>query len=261
MKPTPRNAGFTIIEVMLAVAILVTLTALMWFSISSMFASRDAIQARSERFQQVRVTMNRMAEELAAGYMGGPQFGAEELPGEETFGAEEQEGEEDAAALAASAQEEIQLGFIGRDDEVSFTTFAHVRTGVRERASDHAEIGYFIRTDRDEEGEMVKMLMRREDVSTDDDLTSGGVIYKMVPEVESVLFEYWDPGTVELGTFEEIAAQGRWVKEWNTTRREFAGRLPTRVRITLTLPPQGNNEAPETFVTQTELHVTEVLEF
>lgn len=254
----PRSqAGFTLIEVMLAVGILASLTGLMWLSIANMFRTRDAIEERSERYQQVRITLNRMSEEIASAYVAGPEFGAEEIPGEESFGLE---GEEDALPALPSG-ELMQLGFIGRDDELSFTSFAHVRTSPRERSSNHAEIGYFIRTERDEEdGRMVKKLMRREDVSADDDLQKGGVIYTMLPEIESVKFEYWDAGQVELGTFEEVA-QGRWVTDWDTTRREQGGRLPTRVRITIELPPTARMDEPEKFVTQTQIHTTEVLEF
>lgn len=259
-RRAPTQSGFTLVEVMIAVAILAGLTALMWASIANMFSTRDVIEARSERYHQVRVTLNRITKEIAAAYMAGPEFGAEELPGEDVMAGLSDEEQADESAFRASGQERIQLGMIGRDDRIDFTTMAHVRTMDRERASDHAEIGYFMRTDRNEEGRMVKMLMRREDVTADDDLEGGGVIYKMLPEVEDIQFEYWDPGQVELGTFEEIA-QGRWVREWNTTRREQAGRLPTRIRVTLTLPPPNERSEPEVFVTQAKIAVTEVLEF
>lgn len=251
------SAGFTLVEVLLAVGILASLSGLMWISIAGMFKSRDVVEQRSQRHHEVRVTMNRMSHEIAAAYIAGPKFGGEEIPGET---ASLLEGSEDEV-LARINDEPKQFGMIGRDDSLHFTTFAHVRTLDRERASNHAEIGYFMRTERDDEtGRMVKQLVRREDTSSDDDLTRGGVIYTMLAEVEDVRFEYWDAGQVELGTFEEIA-QGRWVSEWDTTRRDHAGRLPTRVRMSLILPPQGNNREPEKFVTQTQLGVTEVLDF
>lgn len=255
-----HTAGFTLVEVMLAVAILASLTGLMWVSIANMFSTRDVIEQRSERFHQVRVTMNRMSQEIASAYLAGPEFGAEEIPGENELVAEAGDDEEAAEAALTSARQPIQAGMIGGDDEIHFTSFAYVRTMEREQASDHAEFGYFLRSDRNEEGRLVKKLMRRTDTSADPDLTSGGVVYTMLPEVESLEFEYWDAGRVELGTFEEVA-EGRWVRDWNTTRRDQAGRLPTRVRIRLTLPPQNTRSESETFVTEAEIKVTEVLEF
>lgn len=260
MKRTPTHAGFTLVEVMIAVAILASITALMWASISNMFHMRDVIEQRSERFHEVRVTLNRMTKEIAAAYLAGPEFGAEELPGEDSTAAMTDEEQVDEAAFQQTGAQRVQLGMIGDEHELSFTTMAHVRTMDRERASDHAEIGYFIRTERDVDGRMVKTLMRREDTTADDNLQKGGVIYKMLPEIDSVTFEYWDPGAVEVGTFEEIA-QGRWVREWDTTRREQGGRLPTRIRITLKLPPPNDRSEPEFFTTQAEIATTEVLEF
>lgn len=260
MKRTSHNAGFTLVEVMLAVAILAALTALMWASIANMFTTRDIVEERAERYHQVRVTMNRMVKEIASAYMAGPEFGAEELPGEDLFAGLSDEELADEQAFESSGNPRIQLGMIGRDDELHFTSFAHVRTMDRERSSDHAEIAYFVRRGKNEEGDSVKMLMRREDTTADDRLDKGGIVYKMLPDIEEIEFEYWDPGSVELGTFEEIA-QGRWVKDWDTTRREQAGRLPTRVRIRLTLPAPNERSQPEVFVSQAEILTTEVLEF
>lgn len=260
MRRTSTNAGFTLVEVMIAVAILAALTALMWASIANMFKMRDVVEERAERYHQVRLTMNRMVKEIAAAYVAGPEFGAEELPGEDALVGLSEEEIADEQAFESSGKQRLQLGMIGRDDSLNFASMAHVRTMDRERSSDHAEIGYFVRRGKNEEGETVNMLMRREDVTADDRIDKGGLVYTMLPDVEDIEFEYWDPGTVDLGTFEEIA-QGRWVKDWDTTRREQGGRLPTRIRITLTLPAPNNRSEQEVFVTQSEIHVTEVLEF
>lgn len=255
--PAP-NKGFTIVEIMLAIALLATITALTWSSISSMYRTRDLIELRTERYQVMRIAMDRMTTEIGSAYMAGEQFGGEPLPGEEFV--EPANEEEAEAALAAALTEPIQFGMIARDDELNFTSFAHLRTVEGERASHHAEIGYFVRTARSDDGDMVKKLMRREDTTPDDDITRGGVIYTMYEDIESIQFEYWDPGSVELGTLEEIA-QGRWVKSWDTTQREHAGRLPQRVRITLELPAPLNSRQTESFTTQAQIHTTEVLEF
>lgn len=258
MRMTQTRAGFTIVEIMIAIAILVTITGLTWTSISSMYKTRDIVEERTERYQVVRITMRRMASELASAYIAGEEFGGEPLPGEEFV--EPNSEEELAAALAAAREEPIQYGMIGREDEINFSSFANQRTVESERASHHAEIGYFVRRERNDDGDMVNKLMRRADSTPDDDLTRGGVIYTMLEDIEEIEFEYWDAGTAELGTFEEIG-QGRWVNSWDTTRREHAGRLPQRIRITLSLPAPGNSRAPEVFTTQTQINTTEVLEF
>lgn len=251
------NAGFTLAEVLIAISILVSITALMWVAISSMFNSRAFFEERAERFQIVRNAMGRMSQELASAYVAGPQHGGEEIPGEERDPTELNEEE----AQAAFSREPIQFGMIGKDNRVDFTAFAHVRTQPNELTSHHSEISYFIRRERDDAtGEFVEALVRREDTSPDDRLERGGTIFVMIPEVEDVKFEYWDPGQVQLGTLEEIA-EGRWITEWDTTRRDFAGRLPSRMRITVTLPGQRDGDDAEKFSTQVQIATTEVLEF
>lgn len=256
------RAGFTLIEVLLAITVLATLTSITWVGVSSMFDTRDYMTQRFERFQIMRVSMDRMAREFAAAYLAGPEHGGEELPGESEQ-AQLGGGDEDSSASAQNQRlrEPVQFGMIGREDEVSFTSFAHIRSIEGEKASQHAEISYFTERRRDREtGRFVTSLMRREDTTLDDDITDGGKIYTMIPDLESVQFEYWDPGPVEVGTMEEMA-EGDWKDSWDTTKSEFAGRLPTRVRITVTLPPQDELGREEVFTIQTQIETTEVLEF
>ena len=259
MRRAPHNAGFTLVEVLIAVGILAGISAAMGLSMQSMFSTRDYFEERYERFQIARNALNRMSAEIASAYMAAPEHGGEPIPGEEPDG--QDTSDDGQAELERLQREPIQFGFIGRDDTMSFSSFAHVRTQDGERNSHHAEIGYFVRREQDEDtGRQVQRLMRREDTTYDDDITKGGTIYVMIPEIEEVEFEYWDAGPVRLGTAEEIA-QGRWVSEWDTTRTEFAGRLPTRVRIKVTLPPQSARSRADVFTTQAQLGVTEVLEF
>ena len=251
----PRTSGFTVVEVLVAVAILASITAVMWSSISAMFRTRDFAERSNERVQMVRIALNRMVHEISGAYMAGPEYGGEDIPGEE--------GQEIEGDGERSFQEPVQFGFVGRSDALHFTGFSHVRTIEGERNSRHAEIGYFLRDrsiDDDGDSRSVQSLMRREDTTLDDDIKGGGTIYVTLPEVEELSFEYWDPGQVKIGTMEELA-EGRWVDSWDTTQREFAGRLPPRVRISVTLPGSDRSPRGQEFVTQANIYVTEILEY
>lgn len=257
-KPRRSSSGFTLVEVLIAVSIMAAISVVVWASISNMFETRDFLEERYERFQMVRLSMNRMATEIGGAYLAGPAHGGEPLPGEpEDL---KQEDPEDARGARRDMREPVQFGMIGRADRVDFTSLSHVRTLDGERASHHTEIGYFVRRGFAEDGRPVQQLMRRHDTSLDDNIQRGGSVYLMIPEIESIKFEYWDAGEVQLGTSKEVA-QGRWISEWDTTRRQFSGRLPPRVRITLTLPAQGPRSKAEVFTTQTQIAMTEVLEF
>lgn len=254
MKTPRQNLGFTIVEVLLAIAIIASLTALTWASISQMYKTRDIVEERSARYQAVRITMERFTQELSAAFIAGPEFGFEEIPGEELL---EQESDNEAPLQPVEPK---QSGMIGRDNRISFTSFAHQRTFEGERAGNFAEIAYYLDSTRDEEGNLVNTLIRREDTTVDEDLTRGGTLQRVLQGVEELSFEYWDAGEAKLGTNEEIA-QGRWVDSWDTSRREFAGRLPTRIRVKLVLPPQGMMKNNEVFTTQVQIPTTEVMDF
>lgn len=251
-----RRRGFTLVEVLLAITILATLTVLAWTSISQIFKTEEIVTERHERYRMVRLAMNRMADEISMAYLAGPDHGGEVVRGEEMLYEDDERFEEGGRRFV----EPVQFGMIGRGEHLDFTAFAHVRTLEGERASQHAQIGYFLDRHTNEQGEVVTRLRRRISTDFDDDLTRGGTVQTMIPAVEDIDFEYWDPGEPELGTEREIA-QGRWVGEWDTTGRRFAGRLPTRVRISLTMPPHGPRGQRETFVTQTTVGMPELLEY
>lgn len=251
--------GFTMVEVMISMAILTSITVMTWAAVSSMFASKDLLTARAERYQEVRVTMDRIGEDLAAAYVAGPAFGGDEIPGEALVRSTDADSDKDP--LQNLLEEPIEYGFIARSEEINFTSFSHLRTQQNEKASRHSEIGYFIRDVRDEDtGDLVKRLMRREDTTPDNSLENGGSIFTLLEGIEKFELKYWDAGPTRLGTAEEVA-EGRWVDSWDTTRRDNSGRLPTRIKIRLELPPQPPNTRNEIFVTQVQLATTEILEF
>lgn len=256
IEAMPTRRGFTLIEVLLAVAILATLAALAWTAVTQIFTTEEIVEERQERYRMVRLAMNRMADEISMAYVAGPDHGGEEIHGEPMF-----EGDDEQQQMFEQMTwEPVQFGMIGGGDELDFTAFGHMRTMEGEAASHHAQIGYATERYTNDQGESALRLVRRYNTHFDDDLTDGGTVQTMIHEIEDLNFEFWDPGEPELGTEEELA-DGRWVREWDTTRSEHAGRLPTRVRIELTLPPRGARGQSETFVTQTTLGMPELLEY
>lgn len=251
-----KARGFTLIEVLVAVTVLAALSIVAWVSLNQMFMTQEIVTERHERYRMVRMSMNRIATEISMAYMAGPDHGGEIVPGEESL----YDDDEEYQQAIWRNRDPIQFGMIGQSDEIHFTAFGHVRTMEDEPASHHGQIGYFVERGFNEEGRPVSRLMRRSTPSFDSDLTRGGSVFMMLPEIENFRIEYWDPGETEFGTSREIA-QGRWIREWDTTSRRFAGRLPTRVRISVTLPAQGPRGQAETFVTQTTISMSEVLEY
>jgi prepilin-type N-terminal cleavage/methylation domain-containing protein len=59
-----RDAGFTLIEILLAMAILAFVTTMMWGSFSQTATNKRALEAAQERVHTARVALMRMAREL-----------------------------------------------------------------------------------------------------------------------------------------------------------------------------------------------------
>lgn len=223
-----REGGFTLIEVMLALAILATIVALTWGTVSSSFKFRTATLDKFDRYRTVQQAMDRMTREISMAFVTNIGQVATNDRGEITY----------------------QTAFVGKDDELSFTSLAHVRTRVGEAASEQCEITYRIESQRGDDGDLHDNLVRREDAPIDDEPEEGGTLYALLRDVEKIRFEYWDPTR-------EIAGEA-WVRQWDAIN-DHDGQLPSRVRITLEVQhPLLPRETLE-FSTQTEIFLQDPL--
>lgn len=228
LRPTPIRRGMTLIEIMLAVAILATIVALTWGSLSTSFRLRRASLDKFDRYRALQTSLDRMAREISMAFV--TNIGVE----------------------ATNDQNEItyQTIFTGDEDELTFTSLAHVRTRPDAVASEQCEISYRLERRRGEDGRMVQHLIRREDAPIDDDPEEGGITYVLIHDVRDVTFEYWDGDR-------EIAGDA-WVRSWDAIG-DKDGTLPDRVRITIEVPhPTLENETLE-FSTQTQIVLTRPL--
>lgn len=275
--PTRRSSrGFTLTEVLIAIAILVSMTVVVWGALGISFRSRDQMTQSFDQFQTLRQAMDRMTRELSTAFIAAHGNRKENLPdpkglldvvnsaGNSTVeDAINQESDRQLAQAEADQQGRdhyIETAFVGKNDEVHFTALAHVRTSPDEISSDQCEISYFVRTSRrrNKDGNLVRELVRREDITLDDDVEDGGVIYTLIDEVEEVKFEYWRPG--KEGDEED---GGKWVNDWDSRKSEQRGTLPTRVKITVTVHRPGNDDArnTRTFTTQAQIMMTQILDY
>jgi prepilin-type N-terminal cleavage/methylation domain-containing protein len=62
-----RERAFTLLEVMVAVAVFAMISALVWVSISQTFKTIDIVQAPQDTYRQARQVTSRVPAELAAG--------------------------------------------------------------------------------------------------------------------------------------------------------------------------------------------------
>ncbi|HSO00860.1 MAG TPA: type II secretion system protein GspJ [Candidatus Nanopelagicales bacterium] len=213
-----RGAGLTLVEVLVAVAILAMIGTIIFAVFDGMSKTRRGIGQMSERYHQGRQAVSRIARELQSAFI--------------------------SRHMPVLNQNLLvrRTAFVGEDsspaDRVDFTAFAHRRLLSDAHESDQAEIGYFASRDPEQSGKLD--LVRRESKVIDLEPAKGGIVNVLAEDIESFNVQYFDP------------ILGDWVDSWDSTQP--AGqidRLPMQAWITLVL--KGVNGEPLKFETKVPL--------
>lgn len=211
--------GFTLVEVMIAIALLAVVSASLITSFTTSFETKQRVTAVNERYHEGRQTVTRMARELRMAFI------RPEVP--------EELRQEDPMMITR---------FEGREDQLHFATTAHLRIHAGAKESDQAEIAYYLgRSDRDS-GYEGRTLFRRESKRVDNRPERGGYIYPVVDGVKEFKIEYWDDSG-GLG-------DDNWRRTWNSHDDPKEPLLPARVRITLELESPLDGGPTIRFVSQ-----------
>ena len=223
-QPSARAAGFTLIEVMLALAILGFVTTIMWGSFSQTVANKKAIESAQERTHTVRVALMRIVREIEMAYL---------------------------SASENTALSERRTFFIGSShgdvDELTFSSFAHQRLRAGLAEGDTSLISYF--GERDPDDRRILNLMRRETrrLQAENPSTIAGEAYILCPDVSRLKIQYYDHKLKE------------WVNEWSTLNASGNQYLPTHVRITLTVIDERGQEV--SYSTDARIQMTEKVDY
>jgi len=218
------GGGFTLIEVMLALAILGFITTLMWGSFSQTAANKKAIESAQERTHSVRVAMLRMAREIEMAYLSASENTA--MTYRRTF-------------LIGSSHSDV--------DELQFSSFAHQRLRAGLAEGDTSLISYF--GERDPDDRRVLNLVRRETrrLQAENPADIAGETYILCPDVVRVKFTYYDYKLKE------------WVNDWSTMNASGPQYLPTHIRITLTVLDERGQEV--SYTTDARIQMTEKVDY
>ncbi len=188
-----RARGFTLVEVLIAMGITAAMAAMTIGSLRSLDRASEVAREQDERYAAARVALGRMRRELSMAYL--------------------------SENWNSNRHREPLTLFVGREDEVLFTTLAHTRLYRDVRESDQAVVEYVLDSDPERSGE--RALFRREKTRIDDEPDRGGQRDLVADRIVSLRFEYWD------------AKRKDWVREWTTRSPEHEKELPQRVRIEL----------------------------
>jgi|SoiMethySBSTD1v2_1073268.scaffolds.fasta_scaffold14749_7 general secretion pathway protein J len=196
-----RTRGFTLLELLIAIAILASISLIIYGAFASMKDTRDGLQRVGDRYREGRIAMTRIAHELESAYLSAHQPINTQLA-------------------------VVKTAFIGTRgtpaDRVDFNAFANRRLDRDSHESDQAEISFFGASDPKHQG--VVDLVRRVNPRLDIDPQKGGRIEVLATDIDLFDLEYLDPLT------------GQWTETWDTRQAiGQANRLPLQVRVLLVL--------------------------
>lgn len=183
--------GFSLVELMIAMAITATIGAMTIGSFRQVDRAREIARTQTDRYAAARLALTRLSREVSMAFL--------------------------SDAYDRARYRDRPTAFVGREDELLFATMAHQRLYRDVRESDQSVVAYTLDSDPQNSGE--KAIFRREKVHLDDEPDRGGHTDLVADHIASFRIRYWD------------ARRNDWAREWTTKSVDHANELPTRVRF------------------------------
>ena len=256
------RAGFTLLEMMIAITILAVLTVLTSTSIRSAILSQAKFELQIEQDQQVREALKVMEKDINLAFHHRDTFTtmynqinqelnkpAGSAPGSTPGNAITQTpppfggGPNGSIPGATPKPKEVPkelTAFIGAEKSVYFTSLSNVRVQRDEQASDQAKIGYFLKSckslDRRGKSTSSECLWRRVSPTLDDHLELPDANARESVIIENVVdfkLKYFGP------------AHDEWQETWKTTDSDagMKDNFPFAVEIFLKVHNKNNIKA------------------
>lgn len=225
MRRTRRTGGFTLIEVMVAVTILVLIMAIAWGTVVQTQRSNRRFGGIQDRYREARTAMARIVSDIEMAYFS---------------------GNEDRTST------ELRTFFIadssGDVNSLRFSAFAHTRLFADANESDQTIIAYFPGVDPVDRRTTV--LMRRETRRMPHQER-----WDSVPGEADVLFNR--PTKLKFSFYDW--REKEWKDGWSTQGVDASSnRMPDRVRISLSFLDEDDKEV--TLTTQARVYMQEMIQ-
>ncbi len=240
-------SGFTLLEVLVAVALLATMSALMFEAMTLTFRAREEITRIEELNHAAQVALRHLQRDISMAYLSNHVD-----PKEPT----------------------TKSLFIGKSDSLMTTYLGHERRRAGARESDQGVVDYHLERDPDGNG---MALVRREKSIPDNIPERGGVKDVLVAGVKLFKISYWDDkeedwkdewraemeDAVKSGTAGSLSPAvnptGAQLMKTAQDRMLEKFKLPSRVYFRMVLADSAGNEYR--FETQTRVHLQFPLNF
>jgi len=222
--PGTRPAGFTVMELLLAMGIVVTMTTLLWGTFSQTLRIKRTTEEAQDRYHTISLALDRMARDLTMAYVS-----LNEMP-------------------SAVDRRTYFVYTTGMETRLDFSTFGHQHLYRDAREGDTAIVSYYLAPDRDDRRRI--HLWRRE--------TRRLVILPEVPKATADAFILCPDVVSFRVTFFDTQKQ-EWREDWNTTSADGQpNRLPWRVHVELGI--RSEQGTVQVFSTDARVHMDEPLD-
>jgi prepilin-type N-terminal cleavage/methylation domain-containing protein len=208
MRKRNRQAGLTLMEVMIASAVMVVMMALAWKTISNTSDARRTFEHFELRNHELRMAMNRVVADFEAAYLSKNEDQTQSHP---------------RTMFIAKTGNKIP--------DIRFSTLGHRVLWADANESEQTVIQYLQRTDPEnsQATDWVRREQRRESNLVPEEEPSEYDV--LVHDVQSVKLEYWNWRNIS------------WQDTWDTTQSDGQkNNLPQRVRITIMTKDAGGHD-------------------
>ena len=215
--------GFTLLEVMIAVAVLAMIGAVTYKAFDGAYDLKHRVERAEDRDQTVRAALERISREVSMTFLS-EHYDHKRFRERPTF---------------------FKLKDGRGEADLTISSFAHERLHVDAKESDEALFEY--KLDRDDDGN--RSLFRRVKPNIDEEWERGGEKAVLANDVLKFSVQAWDPKERE------------WRDEWDSNSPERNGQvlIPPRVKIALTIKDEQGKE--KTWSTQARIVLGQPLDF
>lgn len=194
------QAGLTLIEVMVASAVMVVMMMLAWGTISGTIDSKRTFEKYAERNHELRMALGRVVADFEAAYLSKN---------------EDQNATHPRTMFIAKSS--------GKVPDIRFSTLGHRVLWADANESEQTVIAYLSRDNPEKTGtvDWIRREQRRPSNELPDELPAEYDV--LLRDIDEVKIEFWNYTNQE------------WQDTWDTTQADGQkGTLPSRVRITVT---------------------------
>jgi general secretion pathway protein J len=225
MRARRPQAGMTLLEVMIAVAILVIMMSLAWKTIANTSESKKVFEKYEERNHELRMALGRIVHDFESAYLSRN---------------EDQNAAHPRTMFIAKSSSKLP--------DIRFSTLGHRVLWADANESEQTVISYVAHDDPEHSG-VVDWIRREQRRPSNEPPESEPADYDvLVHDIVAAKIELWNWKSAE------------WQDTWDTTQADGQrGWLPSRVRITLTTKGPDGKDAK--LMTEARIWMQETLNF